>query len=412
VNDHPLRDVIDVQIYASDPELALCYERDGTRHTCTVRRRYGETLGLSFAQDLFDGDPRVCRNRCEFCFVRQMRPGLRKSLYIKDDDYRYSFLFGHFVTLTNLGDEDWDRLAEQRLSPLYVSVHATDPELRRRFLSRKAAPDILDQLRRLAGLNIEVHTQVVLVPGLNDGENLERTVRDLEGMRGRPVASVGVVPVGLTRYHPGRCRTYTPAESRALLAQVQPWREANRKRWGSTFVYPSDEWYLVAGLEVPPARDYDGFPQVENGVGMVRRLLDEWQALKGSLAGRKLRPATLACGTLIAPVLRDIVDELNELTGANWRLVPVVNEFFGPVTTVSGLLTGQDVVAALRRGPEPPGELALLPRAMFTGRYGGGSAPAGTTLDDMHITDVEAELGVPVRMAGTMAEALAASTEG
>lgn len=412
INGRQVRDVIDVQFYGAEEYLELTVERDGEEWLVGGERDYGEELGLSFVHPTFDVDIRRCANNCDFCFVKQNARGMRKSLYIKDDDYRYSFLFGHFVTLTNLGDEDWDRLAEQRLSPLYVSVHATDPELRRRFLSRKAAPDILDQLRRLAGLNIEVHTQVVLVPGLNDGENLERTVRDLEGMRGRPVASVGVVPVGLTRYHPGRCRTYTPAESRALLAQVQPWREANRKRWGSTFVYPSDEWYLVAGLEVPPARDYDGFPQVENGVGMVRRLLDEWQALKGSLAGRKLRPATLACGTLIAPVLRDIVDELNELTGANWRLVPVVNEFFGPVTTVSGLLTGQDVVAALRRGPEPPGELALLPRAMFTGRYGGGSAPAGTTLDDMHITDVEAELGVPVRMAGTMAEALAASTEG
>lgn len=411
INGQPVRDVIDVQFYGAEEFLELAVERDGEEWLFEGEREYGEELGLSFVRPTFDVDIRRCANNCDFCFVKQNAPGMRKSLYIKDDDYRYSFLFGHFVTLTNLTDEDWDRLEEQRLSPLYVSVHATDPELRRRFLSRKASPDVLDQLRRLAGLNIEVHTQVVLVPGLNDGEHLERTVRDLEGLRGRPVASVGVVPVGLTRYHPGRCRTYTAAESRALLGQVQPWREANRKRWGSALVYPSDEWYLVAGLEVPPARAYDGFPQVENGVGMVRRLLDEWQALKGNLPGRQLRPATLACGTLIAPVLRDIVDELNELAGANWRLVPVVNEFFGPVTTVSGLLTGQDVAAALRRGPEPLGEVALLPRAMFTGRYGGGTAPPGTTLDEMHISDIEAELGVPVRMAGTMAEALAASVE-
>ena len=406
INGQPVRDVIDVQFYGAEEFVQLLVERQGEEWLLEGERDYGEELGLSFVHPTFDVDIRRCANNCDFCFVKQNAPGMRKSLYVKDDDYRYSFLLGHFVTLTNLTAEDWARLEEQRLSPLFVSVHATDLELRRRFLSRKAAPDVVDQLRRLAALNIEVHTQVVLVPGLNDGEHLARTVRDLEGLRGRPVASVGVVPVGLTRHHPGRCRAYTRDESMALLDQVQPWRETNRKRWGSAFVYPSDEWYLVAGRDVPPARAYDGFPQVENGVGMVRRLLDEWQALKRHLPGKALRPATLACGTLIAPVLRGIVDELNELVAARWRLVPIVNEFFGPVTTVSGLLTGQDVLAALRR--EPLGEVALLPRAMFTGRYGAGLAPPGTTLDDVHLSDIEARLGVPVRMVGTMGEALAA----
>jgi putative radical SAM enzyme (TIGR03279 family) len=406
LNDQPVRDIIDVQFYGAEETLQLLVQREDQEWLLEGEREYGEELGLSFAHPTFDVDIRRCANNCDFCFVKQNAPGMRKSLYVKDDDYRYSFLFGNFVTLTNLTEADWERLEEQRLSPLYVSVHATDLELRRRFLSRKAAPDVMDQLRRLAELNIEVHTQVVLVPGLNDGEHLARTIRDLEGLRGRPVASVGVVPVGLTRHHPGRCRTYTPAESGALLDQVQPWREAIRGRWGSAFVYPSDEWYLVAGREVPPARAYDGFPQVDNGVGMVRRLLDEWQALKRRLPREGLRPATLACGTLIAPVLGTIVDELNGLVAANWRLVPVVNELFGPVTTVSGLLSGRDVVAAL--GREPLGELALLPRAMFTGRYGAGSAPPGTTLDEMHLSDIEARLGVPVRMAGKLEEALTA----
>ncbi|RPI49346.1 MAG: DUF512 domain-containing protein, partial [Chloroflexi bacterium] len=309
INGQPVRDVIDVQFYGAEEFLELVVEREGEEWLLEGERDYGDELGLSFVHPTFDVDIRRCANNCDFCFVKQNAPGMRKSLYVKDDDYRYSFLFGNFVTLTNLTADDWARLEEQRLSPLYVSVHATDLELRRRFLSRKAAPDVLDQLRRLAELNIEVHTQVVLVPGLNDGEHLSRTVRDLEGLRGRPVASVGVVPVGLTRHHPGRCRTYTSAESQALLDQVQPWRDANRNRWGSAFVYPSDEWYLVAGRDVPPARAYDGYPQVENGVGMVRRLLDEWQALKGRLPGKELRPATLACGTLIAPVLLAIVDE-------------------------------------------------------------------------------------------------------
>jgi NifB/MoaA-like Fe-S oxidoreductase len=220
----------------------------------------------------------------------------------------------------------------------------------------------------------------------------------------RPVASVSLVPIGLTKYHRGECRTYTPDESRALLDQAQPWRAENRKKRGRAFVYPTDEWYLLAGQEVPAAGLYDGFPQVENGVGMVRLLLDEWEELKTELPGR-IRAGTLACGILIAPVLGRIVAGLCERTGAEVRLVPVVNRFFGPVTTVSGLLTGADVVATL--GGRPLGEMVLLPRAMFTGRYGAGSAPPGMTLDDMAVTEIEARLGVPVVMAGTMAEAVA-----
>jgi putative radical SAM enzyme (TIGR03279 family) len=329
---------------------------------------------------------------------------MRRSLYVKDDDYRYSFLFGNFVTLTNLTAGDWARLEEQRLSPLYVSVHATDLELRRRFLARSSAPDVMKQLRRLAGLGIEVHTQVVLVPGLNDGPHFARTITDLESLYRRPVASVGVVPIGLTRFHPGRCRTYTPQESRAVLDQVEPWRCANRARWDCAFVYPSDEWYLVAGQPIPKTGEYDGFSQVENGVGMVRQLLDEWAALKPGLSTSKPRRATLACGTLIAPVLARIVEEWNALTGLDLRLVPVANHFFGPVTTVSGLLTGQDLIAALRE--RSPGDLVLAPRAMFTGRYGAGSAPPGVTLDDLSLDDISAQLGARVEMAGTLSEAL------
>jgi len=420
VNGHFLRDVVDVQFYAAEESLSLLVERHGAQWELEVERDYGQDLGLDFANPTFDVDIRRCANRCEFCFVKGNPPPgperLRRSLYVKDDDYRYSFLFGNFVTLTNLTAEDWARLEEQRLSPLYVSVHATEPDLRARFLGRAASggrstPDILAQLRRLGDLGIEVHTQVVLVPGLNDGPHLDRTLADLFALADDPVASVGVVPVGLTRFHRGACRTYTPGESRAVLEQVAPWQARGLERWGYRFVYPSDEWYLVAGREVPPAGAYDDFPQVENGVGMVRLLLDEWQELRAKLGGRRgrrLRPATLACGTLIAPVLEGIVAELNERTGAGWQVVPVVNELFGPVTTVSGLLTGRDVLAAL--GGRDLGALVLLPRAMFTGRYGAGSAPPGTTLDDLHVDQMAAQLGVPVAMAGTLTEALAAAS--
>jgi putative radical SAM enzyme (TIGR03279 family) len=408
INGHLLRDIIDVQFYGAEETLELEVARAGEPWSIEVERDYDEELGLSFVNPTFDVDIRRCANNCDFCFVKQNAPGMRRSLYVKDDDYRYSFLFGNFVTLTNLTSDDWARLEEQRLSPLYVSVHATDLALRRRFLARPTAPDVMEQLRRLASLGIEVHTQVVLVPGLNDGPHLEQTLADLTALYQQPVASVGVVPVGLTRYHRGKCRTYTPEESRAVLDQIEPWRARSRQTLACTFVHPADEWYLVAGRPLPPAREYDGFPQVENGVGMVRQLLDEWGRLKPHLSASRLERVTWACGTLIAPVMARIVGEWHALTGLDIQLVPVVNRFFGPVTTVSGLLSGQDVLAALTTQDEPLGELVLLPRAMFTGRYGAGAAPPGITLDGLSLDDLSARLGPPVQMAGTLAEALAA----
>lgn len=405
VNDRVLRDVIDVQYYSADDRLKIVVERDGERRVLAVRRAYGDELGLTFTSLTFDVDIRRCANNCDFCFVKQNAPHLRRSLYVKDDDYRYSFLSGSFCTLTNLDDDDWARLEEQRLSPLYVSVHATEPELRRRFLRRPAAPDILEQLRCLAALGIEVHAQAVLVPGVNDGEHLARTVADLTAMFEHPVLSVSVVPIGLTRYHRGPCRPYTPAEAEAMLDLVEPWREENRRDRGQPFVYPSDEWYLVAGRPVPPAGDYHDFPQVENGVGMVRQMLDEWQELRADLPARPLRHATLVCGTLIAPLLGGIVDEMNRLTGSSLTLVPVENRLFGPPVTVSGLLGGRDVVDALRG--RSLGERVLLPRAMFTGRYGAGDAPPGTTLDDVSVEGLAEALGAPVAMAGTLSEVFA-----
>ncbi|HFD38418.1 MAG TPA: DUF512 domain-containing protein, partial [Anaerolineae bacterium] len=403
INGHPLRDVIDVQFYGAEEWLALRVERNGRRFTVEIGRDYDETLGLAFAHPTFDVDIRRCANNCLFCFVKQNAPGMRRALYVKDDDYRYSFLSGHFVTLTNLTADDWARLAEQRLGPLYVSVHATDPALRRRILGRRDAPDVLAQLRRLAELGIAVHSQVVLIPGLNDGPRLEQTLADLTALYGQPVESVGIVPLGLTRYHPGPLRTYTAEEARAVLDQLEPWRRQSRARWGRPFVYPSDEWYLVAGREVPPAAEYDGFPQLENGVGMVRQLLDEWAEMqRDGEPPRAAGSATLVCGTLIAPLLGRIVGEMAAWSGADLRLVPIVNRFFGAVTTVSGLLTGQDVVDALQG--RALGERVILPRAMFTGRYGAGATPPGYTLDDLSLDDLAARLGRPVEMAGSLAE--------
>ncbi len=404
INGRRLRDEIDVQFYAADEVLEFAGQRDDAPFSQRVQRGYGESLGLSFANPTFDGPIRRCANNCEFCFVKQNAPGMRRSLYLKDDDYRYSFLFGNFVTLTNLTEDDWARLEEQRLSPLYVSVHATDLGLRRAFLRRSDAPDVLDQLRRLACLGIEVHTQVVIAPGLNDGPALDQTIQDLAALYARPVLSLSLVPLGLTRYHRGSCRLNTPAEARALLDQARLYRARFRPELGSRFVFPSDEWYLLLGRDVPPTPAYEDFPQVENGVGMTRLLLEEWAELRADLPALAPRPATLVCGTLIGPVLRRIWDDLNRRTGLRMEVVAVPSRFWGPSVTVSGLLTAQDLLAALQG--RNLGEIVLLPRAMVTGRYGAGDAPPDVTLDDVHLAELSQALGRPAVAAGTLREAM------
>jgi len=381
INDCDLRDVIDVQFYAADERLALRARRNGQEFTVEVERRYAEPLGLEFAHPTFDGIRR-CDNRCEFCFVSQMpatggqSPGLRRSLYVRDDDYRYSFLFGSYITLTHLDDGDWERIGEQHLSPLYVSVHATDLDLRRRVLRNPAAPDVMAQLRRLAEMGIEAHTQIVVVPGVNDGPRLERSIGDLAGLY-PAVRSVSVAPVGLTRFHRGACRIHTDAEMRAVFEQVSDWQARLRDQIGVHFVYLSDEWYLRLGEEAPSAAAYDGLDLTENGVGLARRFLDErdqFLDLQPSISN-----LTLVTGTLFAPLLRQATAHL-----PNVQVVPVLNRFFGETVTVAGLLTGQDVIAQLRE--QSLGDVVLLPPAMFGG-------PEGQSLDEMWPQEIEDALG-------------------
>jgi putative radical SAM enzyme (TIGR03279 family) len=250
VNGRALRDVIDFNFYSAEPTLTFVVQRAGERISVSAERRFGEAIGVEFAHPTFDTDIRRCSNRCDFCFVAQTPRGMRHGLYVKDDDYRYSFLFGQFVTLTNLVEEDWQRIAEQHLSPLFVSVHATEPELRGQMLGRPRPSDVLSPLRRLIRAGIEVHTQLVLVPGRNDGIHLARSLADLIELY-PGVQSVAVVPVGLTRYHAPGLRSYRADEARRLLDEIEPWRARCRRDMGITWVYPSDEWYLLAGREVP-----------------------------------------------------------------------------------------------------------------------------------------------------------------
>lgn len=410
INGHVLRDVLDYRFYSAEEELHIVVKHPPDQvRTLRIERGYDRDLGVEFSAPTFDGIRR-CRNQCDFCFVRQMPPGLRPSLYIRDDDYRYSFLFGNFITLTNLEEEDWARLGEQRLSPLYVSVHATDPALRARILGVSAAPDIVSQIQRLGSLGIEVHAQVVIIPGLNDGPALGQTVADLAQCPA--VSSIGLVPVGITRYHTCGLRTVTADEAKRIVAWATELQREFRRQRGVALLYTSDEFYLLAHQPVPAARSYDGFPQLANGIGLTRRLLDDWTRARKRVefASWHYRKVTLVCGTLIAPIMETLAAELVALHEATIpepggsieiNVVAVPNQFFGPTVTVSGLLLAEDVIRALRT--KDLGDLVLLPRAMF-------DAEGQRTLDDQTEADIERQLRTPVAAADTLSQVLGLCT--
>jgi putative radical SAM enzyme (TIGR03279 family) len=416
VNGRRLRDVVDYQFYSAGALVELkVYGPDGER-SIEILKDEGQSLGITFAQPTF-APIRECNNHCPFCFIDQLPGEMRAGLYIRDDDYRYSFLFGNFVTLTNLNQRDWARLEEQRLSPLYVSVHATDPALRRLLLGNNRAPDILEQLRRLFTLGIEVHAQVVVCPGINDGPALARTVTELANL-GPQVLSIGIVPVGLTRTPeeilagPGAScsrilpsaaelglRTMTRSEALAIVRQTTAWQRTYRARLGKSLVHASDEVYLLAGRPVPSAKAYDGYPQYENGIGMIRDLLDDWTRTKRRMRGKTLTGGlsmSVVCGEMIAPVLARPVCEWSDLTQTEAEIVPLSNSFFGPRVKVSGLLTARDVIGARCRFR---GDVVVLPEVMLD--------KTGTrTLDNVTPQELEREVGMPVRFASMTSQFL------
>ena len=408
VNGHPVEDVIDVQFYAAEDDVELTFRRDGQPVSAAGRRADGQPLGLEFVHPTFDIDIRRCNNLCPFCFVLQTAPRMRRTLYIKDDDYRYSFLYGHFVTLTNLSARDWQRLDEQRLSPLYVSVHSTDLANRRACLSNPQAPDILEQLRWLAERRLELHTQLVVTPGLNDGAFLEKSVRDLMAFY-PAVQSVSVVPVGLTKHHKYGRRPHTVAEARAVLAAVAGWQAECLERFGARFVYPTDEWFLQTETRLPPKAYYADVALQENGLGQVRDFLEEWKRSKRELKALITqspnpllnRRATLATGALFAPTLAKAAREFDALAGTRLTVVPVLNERLGHTISVAGLLMGQDVIAQLHG--RDLGEFVVLPRVMF-------DHPDGISLDDVPPLAIAQALGRPVYLADALGDVLDAFT--
>ena len=387
VNGHAVRDAIDFQFHAADERLALDVERAGAPQTLRVvcgTRPVGVELEAPRP-----GEIATCANKCVFCFIHQLPKGMRKSLYVKDDDFRLSFLHGNYITLTDLSEDELTRIEAQRLSPLYVSVHATDPALRWELLGRpRASAEILPRLERLAKAGIRLHAQIVLCPGWNDGAQLARTVHELAPLHPH-VATTAIVPVGLTAHRERlpSLRTVTETEARALVETVHGWQAELRTRLGSRFVFLGDEVYLQAGVPLPEADAYEGFLIAEDGIGLVRRFEDGFVR-----AARRVRPrvsarVTVVSGSLYAPRLAGL---LGALPGRRAPVVAVPNRHFGGSVSVTGLLTGGDIQRHLA-GLADLGEAVLVPAVAV--RDGDG-----VFLDDLTPAQLARDLGVPVRV--------------
>ena len=349
VNDMPLRDIIDFSFAMADEEIELLVEHaNGEQELIAFDKDYDEDFGVEFERAVFDGI-RACANHCYFCFVDMIAPDMRHSLSVKDDDYRLSFLYGNFVTLTNMGAADFSRIERYHLSPLYVSVQCTNPVLRAEMLRYKGASDILGQLAKLEQAGADYHTQVVLCYGLNDGEELERTIRDITARRPHAL-SLAIVPVGLTKHRsdPFPLVQFDREGAARVIDQVEAWQERMRAEEGRTFIYLGDEFYFLAGREVPPTEMYDGFPQLDNGIGLTRNFIEEW--VKAGVAmdeeDDEARIAVVS-GTAVAPVMEQLARELDP-DARRIHVLPVVNEHFGATVNVSGLLTGHDIMQALQ----------------------------------------------------------------
>ncbi|MFH0872278.1 MAG: DUF512 domain-containing protein [bacterium] len=384
INGLDLRDEIDYRFLLTERVVRLrILDESGGLREVRIRKEWDEGLGLEF-----EGFPiRSCNNRCLFCFVDQMPPGLRRSLYHKDEDYRFSFLHGNYVTLTNLSEGDWSRVAEQRLSPLFISVHASDLGLRRFLLGNPKAPDILRQLRRLAAAHIQMHLQVVICPGLNDGLALEKTIQDLASLR--PYAqSLSLVPVGLTDHRQGlfplSLMSRTGAEE--IVERSERLRAQFRRGGGDYFLHLADEIYLLAGRPFPPPRTYEGFPQLENGVGLSCRFLTEFRRRERSLPTSLPDPRSflLLTGRLAFGVLGPVVDRLNEIRRLQVEAVPIPNSLFGSSVSVAGLLPGKDFRDFLRE--KGGGREVLIPESVLRDE---GDA----FLDDVRLPQLSRESG-------------------
>ncbi len=390
VNQTEPVDVLDYHFAVYDEHLTLgLLQADGTPFSAVIRKAAGEDIGLVFENDLMD-EQQTCDNNCLFCFIDQMPQGLRPTLYVKDDDARLSFLRGQYITMTNLSDDALDRVVRQHISPLHISVHATDPSLRRILLGHPRAGELMVQLERLRDASIEVHTQIVLCPGLNDGDALTQTLRELSGLF-PCVQSVSVVPVGLTEHRKG-LYPLSPVDGQLamdVIACVDRQGEENLKQYGRRLVYAADEFYVLAACDTPDEDYYEGYPQLENGVGMLTLFASEAEdALLQLEVPHTFVHFVLATGVAAAPFMERMLRLVRRAwTGVTGEVVTVPNRLFGPHVTVAGLLSGADYIHALRQRVD--GRRVLFSRSSL--RFEGD-----LFLDDLSVSDVEQALGVPV----------------
>ena len=388
INDNEIEDVFDYHYYVNDEELVLLVEKpDGEQWELEIEKDYEEDLGIVFEQGLMD-EYRSCRNKCMFCFIDQMPKGMRDTLYFKDDDSRLSFLQGNYITLTNMSDHDIERIVRYHLEPINISFHTTNPELRCRMLHNRFAGDALRKVKTLYEGRIQMNGQIVLCKGINDGEELERSIRDMAEYLPY-LQSVSVVPVGLTKYREGLepLESFTREDARQVLDIIHRWQKKLYEKWGLHFIHAGDEWYILAEEEVPEEERYDGYLQLENGVGMLRLLENEFEEAYALLQGDNMaRSVSVATGLLAAPYIQKFADRLKEkYPNTDIKVWPIKNEFFVEKITVSGLITGQDLVKQLKG--QDLGERLLLPCNMFRSQE-------EVFLDDMTLSELKDTLQV------------------
>jgi len=389
INGRDIEDVLDYRFYMPDTRLTVTVETaKGKRRTLTIRKKPYAELGLVFDTYLMDKQ-RSCANNCIFCFIDQLPEGMRESLYFKDDDSRLSFLFGNYITLTNLSERDVERIIEMHISPINVSVHTTNPQLRCQMMNNRFAGDCLRHLYRFAEAGLDINCQLVLVPGYNDGKELQRSMEDLAALA-PAVRSVAAVPVGLTKHREGlaQIRAFTPEECGAVIDQMTAMGDKMLKEHGSRIFYPSDEWFIKAGRDIPEGEFYEEYPQLENGVGMIALLREEFmQEVEQFPLFVETDRLVIATGVDAAPYLQEMMDRvMQKWPAAQIRVVPIKNEFFGESITVSGLVTGGDLIRQLQGVPM---DRLLLPANMLR-------QEGDLFLDDVSVEQVKEALGVPV----------------
>jgi len=404
INEQVIQDVFDYRFQCADSHLTMEIEKkNGESWQFDIEKDEAEDLGIEFAMPLLD-EEKSCRNKCIFCFIDQLPKGMRHTLYFKDDDARLSFLYGNYITMTNLSDEEIDRIIRYRMSPVNVSVHTTNPELRVRMLNNRFAGDILEKIKRFTSNGITVNCQIVLCPGINDGRELDRTISDLTSLSPE-LHSISVVPVGLTRFRDDlpKLIPFNKESASEVVNQVEGWQKKLLDEYGSRIVYIADELYIMAEKELPDYEAYEDFPQIENGVGMVSAFTYEVkEALKDLDENRffswREKTVSIATGVSVFKHFKEITSHIEgRLKGININVYPVENTFFGPNVTVTGLLTGYDLIRELKG--KDLGERLLLCRNMFK---------AGTEimLDDVTKAELEEKLGIKVQLVDSDGHAL------